>query len=158
MRIQLLVIGKTAEGYLREGIAVYEKRLRRYPYPFSLEVVPDVKFGGKMSEEVLKKHEAEALLGKINPEDTVILLDERGRQRSSPQLAEFIEEQVHRGTRRLVFVIGGAFGFGEAVYDRADGQLSLSKMTFTHQMIRLFIVEQLYRAMTILRNEGYHNE
>ena len=157
MKICCWFIGKTADKYLREGTEIYAKRLGRY-LPFEREILPDIKGGGKLSPEQLKLREGELVLSRLKPEDGLILLDERGKDFTSVQLAHWLDRQLQQPYRRLIFLVGGAYGFDAAVYQRANAQWSLSKLTFSHQMIRLFVLEQLYRAMTILRNEPYHNE
>lgn len=157
MKITLLVIGKTSFAYLEEGIDLYRKRLDRYT-TFDVRVLPDVRGAKKMSAEELKKREGETLLKELDGGDLLFLLDERGKHRGSVGFAEWLERQLTSGKRRIVFAVGGAYGFSEAVHARADGKLSLSKMTFSHQMVRVFFLEQLYRAFTILRGEPYHNE
>jgi 23S rRNA (pseudouridine1915-N3)-methyltransferase len=157
MKIELWVIGKTAFGYLEEGIALYIKRLERY-IPFQVLVFPDVKNAKNMSADILKQKEGEAFLSKISKDDLLFLFDEHGKQYSSVEFAHFIEKNQMNVAKKLVLIIGGAYGFSEELYARANGQVSLSKMTFSHQMIRLFVVEQVYRAMTILKGEPYHNE
>ena len=149
-------IGKTKATYLREGEADYQQRLKHY-LPVSFETLPDVKGDGKLSPTELKDQEATLVLQRLATTDRVILLDEAGKQYDSLRFADYLEAELQRPARRLVLVVGGAFGFGDALYARADGKLSLSSMTFSHQMVRLFLYEQLYRAMTILRNEKYHN-
>jgi 23S rRNA (pseudouridine1915-N3)-methyltransferase len=119
---------------------------------------PDVKQSKQTSEDEIKKKEGELFLSKLGPSDTVILLDERGKQYSSVDFADFLQSYMNRGLKTLVFVVGGPYGFSEEMYKRANGQLSLSKMTLTHQMIRLFFIEQVYRGMTILKNEPYHHQ
>lgn len=156
MKVITWCIGKTADDYLRDGIERYAKRLPHY-LPFELEVLPDVKNAGKLSPLQLKAKEAELVLARLKPHDGLVLLDERGRQYSSEELAEWLDGQLQMPYKRLIFLVGGAFGFDESVYARANAKLSLSRMTFSHQMIRLFWLEQLYRAMTILKNEPYHN-
>lgn len=156
MKIELWVIGKTAFKYLDEGISVYEKRLKHYT-SFDLVVIPDIK-NPPLSIEALKTKEGELILNKLTKDDFFILLDENGKQNTSIDFSKFIEQQQMNATKRIVFQIGGAYGFSDAVYARANQKLSLSKMTFSHQMIRLFFVEQLYRAFTILKGEKYHNE
>ncbi len=155
MKIELWVIGKTAFKYLDEGIAVYEKRLKYY-VNFDLVVLPDVK-NPPLSTEALKIKEGELILNKLHKDDWLILLDENGKHLSSMDFSKFIEHQQINATKRLIFQIGGAYGFSDALYARANQKLSLSKMTFSHQMIRLFFMEQLYRAFTILKGEKYHN-
>jgi 23S rRNA (pseudouridine1915-N3)-methyltransferase len=157
MKITLLVIGKTSEDYLLKGIAEYEKRLTRYTQ-FSLDVIADVKNASALSEPELKEREGKLILEKISQGDKLILLDYRGTMHTSPEFARFIEKQQLQSVKRLVFVVGGAYGFSEAVYKAASGKISLSPMTFSHQMVRLIFVEQLYRAMTILKGEPYHHE
>lgn len=155
MDIALIAVGKTATGYVREGIEEYLKRLKHY-IPFTMETVPDVR-GGKLSEEQQKRLEGERILSLIRPADRVVLLDERGAEYTSEKFAEWIQKDMASGLKRLVFVIGGPYGFSPEVYGRADGKLSLSKMTLNHEMVRMFFVEQVYRAMTILRGEPYHH-
>ena len=156
MKIELWVIGKTNAAYLEEGIGMYTKRLRHY-VPFEMKTLPDVKNAGKLSSEQFKMKEAEIVLKKLKPEDFLILLDERGKALTSEDFAAFLERKLQLPGKKLVFLVGGAYGFADALYDRGEAKLSLSRMTFSHQMVRLFFVEQLYRAMTILRNEPYHN-
>jgi len=157
MKICLLVIGKTDAGYIREGMEEYEKRLKRY-VPYETKVLPDVKNARNLSEGVQKEKEGEMVLEWLLPTDRVVLLDEKGKEYTSVGFSGFISQVMLSGVKRLVFVIGGPYGFPEAVYRRADGLLSLSKMTFSHQMVRMIFAEQLYRAMTILKGEPYHHE
>ena len=157
MKVELWMTGKTNEAYLREGIAIYEKRLGHY-LPFALKVFPDIKNAKKMNPAQLKEKEGAQVLKTLNKDDLLVLLDERGKQYTSVEFSQFMDQQFLSSKKRIIFLIGGAFGFDEETYERADRKLSLAKMTFSHQMIRLFFVEQLYRAMTILRNEPYHNE
>lgn len=157
MKVNCWFIGKTSEKYLQEGTRIYSKRLGHY-LPYATEIIPDVKGAGKMSPDQLKSREAEAVLSRLKPEDGLILLDERGQTFSSVRMARWLDKQLQRPWRRLIFLVGGAYGFDPLLYERANGKLSLSEMTFSHQMIRLFLLEQLYRSMTILRNEPYHNE
>ena len=149
-------MGKTQEKYLRTGEEIYSGRLRHY-LPIAIEVLPDIRQAGKFPPDRLRELEGERILGQVQSDDRLILLDEGGEMFSSTALATWMERELQRPARRLVFVVGGAFGFSPAVYARANGKLSLSPMTFSHQMVRLFFLEQLYRAMTILRNEKYHN-
>ena len=157
MKVIVRCIGKTTESYLRQGEEKYRKRLSHY-LPVRFEVVPDVRGGGKLSVDQLRAREAERLLADVTPADRIVLLDEAGEALTSVAFSQWLERELQRPAHRLVFLIGGAFGFGPAVYARADAKLSLSAMTFSHQMVRLFFLEQLYRGMTILRNEKYHNE
>ncbi len=157
MKIECSWIGKTQEPYLEEGIRIYEKRLKHY-LPFELVLIPELRGGGKLPAEETKRLEGERLLARLKPEDYLILLDEKGQSFSSSRFATWLDQRMQTTYKRLVFQIGGAYGFSEAVYNRANAKLSLSDMTFSHQMVRLFFLEQLYRAMTILRNEPYHNE
>ena len=156
MKIEFWTIGKTNEGYLREGMSIFQKRIQRY---IKLETVifTDIKNAKNLKPKQLKLKEGEKILAKINSGDYLILLDEKGKQYSSVQFAHYIEKQLHQSHQRIIFLIGGAYGFSPAVYNRASQQLGLSNMTFSHQMVRLFFLEQFYRAMTILRNEPYHN-
>lgn len=157
MKVCLLVIGKTDTAYIREGIAEYEKRLGRY-VPYEMKVLPDVKNVRNMGEALQKEKEGELLLGQLHPTDVMVLLDENGRQNTSVGFSEYLAQKMLGGVKRLVFVIGGPYGFSEAVYQRANDKLSLSKMTFSHQMVRMIFVEQLYRAMTIIKGEPYHHQ
>ena len=157
MEITLLVIGKTNSKYLIEGIEEYCKRLKHY-IPFSIQYLPDIKNTKKLSEQQQKDAEGTQFLASLNNADFVILLDERGKEMTSVQYADFLQKKMLSGLRRLVFIVGGPYGFSDAVYSRANDKLSFSKMTFSHEMIRLFFVEQLYRGMTILRGEPYHHE
>ena len=157
MKAILLSVGKTDDDFYAQAIDVFKKRLGFY-IPFDMEFVPDLKNTKKLSEKEQKNLEGEGILNRIQPGDYVVLLDDKGKQYSSTEFARFMEKKSHSVPKRLVFVVGGPYGFSEAVYARANEKLSLSKMTFTHQMVRLVFVEQLYRAMTILNNEPYHHE
>jgi len=157
MTVKLLAIGKTNQKELLHLIAQYEKRLGHYAN-FSMETLPDIRKNKNRSRDQLLQAEGEALLQRIDASDRIYLLDERGESFSSEEFAGFLQKQMNAGVRRLVLVIGGAFGFSQALYQRAAGEISLSRMTFSHQMVRLFAVEQLYRAFTILRNEPYHHQ
>jgi 23S rRNA (pseudouridine1915-N3)-methyltransferase len=152
-----MLIGRTSSDYLRTGIDQYVARLSRY-IPFEIRTLPDVKTTKSLTEQRQKETEGQAFLAQLTPGDIVVLLDERGREMTSREFSVFIEKKMVAGTRRLVFIVGGPYGFSQAVYDRADAMLSLSRMTFSHEMVRLFFVEQLYRAFTILNNEPYHHD
>lgn len=156
MQIRILCIGKTGKAFLEEGEREYLKRLSHY-LPVELVILPDIKNAKSLSEEQIKQKEGQQFLEKIGVSDTVILLDERGKQYDSVGFSELLQEHFNRGGKQLFFLIGGPYGFSKEIYNRTNGQLSLSKMTFSHQMIRLFFVEQLYRAMTILKGEPYHH-
>lgn len=157
MQIKLIAIGKTDHAALQQLLDEYMKRLGFY-IRFELEIIPDIKQAKNLSEGDQKEKEGELILKRILPSDDLMLLDERGKQMGSVEFSEFLQKKMNAGLKQLVFVIGGPYGFSEAVYQRANGKLSLSKMTFSHQMVRLFFVEQVYRAFTILRNEPYHHE
>lgn len=157
MKIELIVIGKTASRYLQEGIDNYVKRIGHY-VPFSLTHLPDVKASKSLTEERQKEMEGEMVLASLQPGDFLVLLDERGKEFTSREFAAFIDKKMVTVAKRLVFLVGGPYGFSKAVYNRADDKISLSKMTFSHEMVRLFFTEQLYRAMTILRGEPYHHD
>ena len=157
MKIKLLVIGKTDDKNLQVLIQKYEKRLKHY-IKFDLEIIPDVKNIKKMSEKDQKEKEGQLLLKKIVPGDQLWLLDEKGEMFRSVEFSRFLQKKMNTGVKRFVLVIGGPYGFSEAVYNKSTGKISLSKMTFSHQMIRLFAVEQLFRAFSILKNEPYHHE
>lgn len=156
MKISLLVIGKTTDERLVSLIDEYTKRLSHY-VSFELVVVPDIKNAKSLSEEQLKTQEGLEILRRLTPSMEVYLLDEHGREFRSIEYADWLQKKMGSG-RDLTLIIGGAYGFSPAVYERANGKISLSQMTFSHQMIRLLAVEQLYRAMTILRGEPYHHE
>ncbi|HJA16338.1 MAG TPA: 23S rRNA (pseudouridine(1915)-N(3))-methyltransferase RlmH [Candidatus Butyricimonas faecavium] len=157
MKVCLLVIGKTDAEFVRAGIAEYEKRLKYY-IPYEMKVIPDVRNTKNMSEVEQKEREGELLLGQLETVDYVILLDEKGNEYTSKTFADFLAQKMLTSMKRLVFIIGGPYGFSEKVYKRANMKISLSKMTFSHQMVRMIFTEQLYRAMTILKGEPYHHE
>ncbi|MBO7458718.1 MAG: 23S rRNA (pseudouridine(1915)-N(3))-methyltransferase RlmH [Paludibacteraceae bacterium] len=156
MKVTLFVVGKTTDSRLQSLIEDYQQRLTHY-VPFEFVVIPDVKNAKSLSEEQLKSTEGEAILARLTPATDVWLLDEHGREFRSIEYADWLQKKMGSG-RDLALVIGGAYGFSPAVYARANGKLSLSQMTFSHQMIRIMAIEQLYRAMTILRGEPYHHE
>lgn len=156
MKVELWMVGKTSFSYLKEGIDIYQKRLKHY-LPFALEVIPDLKNTKNLNEKQIKSKESDLILKKLSPQDFLILLDENGKEYDSVAFAKFIEQKRSLSHKKIVFLIGGAYGFSESVYQRSNGKISLSKMTFSHQMVRLFVVEQIYRAMTILKNEPYHH-
>jgi 23S rRNA (pseudouridine1915-N3)-methyltransferase len=157
MKISLIVIGKTDASYFVDAINEYKNRLVHY-IPFEMEVIPDIKNVKNLREEQQKEKEGELILKMLQPGDYLVLLDEHGKSFTSMEFATYLERKMHVVSKRLVFVIGGPYGFSEAVYKAASEKISLSKMTFSHQMIRLIFVEQIYRAMTILNNEPYHHE
>lgn len=156
MRIKLLVVGKTTDSRIVSLIEDYQNRLRHY-VPFSLEVLPELRNAKSLSEEQQKTVEGEMILKTVSAAEEMILLDEHGKEFRSVEFSDYLQKKMSAG-RDIVFVVGGPYGFSEAVYQRANGKISLSKMTFSHQMVRLFFVEQIYRAMTILRHEPYHHE
>lgn len=156
MKIKLLVIGKTDDKNLNELISMYQKRLQHY-IQFQLEIIPDLKNSKNLSQLQQKEKEGELILNKISPTDQLILLDEKGKDFRSKEFANYLQKKMNSGIKQLVFVIGGPYGFSEKVYQKAMGKISFSKMTFSHQMIRLFFIEQLYRGFTILKNEPYHH-
>ncbi|MBS7788136.1 23S rRNA (pseudouridine(1915)-N(3))-methyltransferase RlmH [Flavobacterium sp. CYK-55] len=157
MNIKLLAIGKTDQKNLQSLIDDYAKRLLHY-IKFDLEIIPDIKNVKNLSEQQQKEKEGELILSKIGPSDQLVLLDENGKSLNSVEFSAELQKKMNSGIKTLVFVIGGPYGFSEAVYSVAQGKISLSKMTFSHQMVRLFFVEQLYRGFTILRNEPYHHQ
>ncbi len=156
MNIKLLAIGRTDDKQLQQLIDLYVKRLSHY-VKFTLEIIPDLKNTKNLSESQQKEKEGELILKKLAPTDVLVLLDENGKQFSSVDFSNYLQKRMNAGIKTLVFVIGGPYGFSENVYAKAQGKVSLSKMTFSHQMVRLFVVEQIYRAFTILRNEPYHH-
>ena len=157
MKICLLVIGKTDAAYIRAGIEEYEKRMGKY-VNYEMKVLSDVKNSKHMSEEVQKEKEGELLLEQLQTGDFVVLLDEKGKQLNSVEFSTYVAQKMQLGIKRMDFIIGGPYGFSQKVYDAAHEKISMSKMTFSHQMIRLIFIEQIYRAMTILNNEPYHHE
>ena len=156
MTIKLLAIGKTDNQALLSLIEDYKKRLNFY-IKFNFEIIPDLKKVKNLSEDQQKEKEGVLILKAINSADVVVLLDENGKQFDSIAFSSYLQKHMNSGKKQLVFVIGGPYGFSESVYKRAQGKLSLSKMTFSHQMARLFIIEQIYRGLTILKNEPYHH-
>ena len=157
MKIKLLAIGKTDDKNLQKLIETYQNRLKHY-IKFELEIIPDIKNAKNLSETQQKEKEGELILKKLIPTDTLILLDEKGISYSSVDFSKYLQKKMNSGLKQLVFVIGGPYGFSNAIYKKSIGKVSVSKMTFSHQMIRLFVVEQIYRAFTILKNEPYHHE
>ncbi len=157
MTIKLLAIGKTDSTHLQELITEYEQRLKHY-IKFELDIIPDIKNVKNLSEVQQKEKEGEAILKRLQPTDVLVLLDEHGKQHTSIEFSNYLQKKMNAGIKRMVIVIGGPYGFSEEIYQKAQGKLSLSKMTFSHQMVRLFIVEQIYRAFTILKNEPYHHQ
>ncbi|MGY5351425.1 23S rRNA (pseudouridine(1915)-N(3))-methyltransferase RlmH [Wenyingzhuangia sp. IMCC45533] len=157
MKIILLAIGKTDDKNLNQLIENYQNRLKHY-IKFELDVIPDIKNVKNLSESQQKEKEGELILKRIQATDNLILLDEKGKDYRSIEFANFLQKKMNTGIKQLVFVIGGPYGFSDTVYKKAKGKISLSKMTFSHQMIRLFMVEQIYRGFTILKNEPYHHE
>ncbi len=157
MKIVLLTIGKTSEKYLIEGIAQYQKRLKHYT-KFEMFEIPNLKNAKNFSKAELMKKEGEMMLKQLQNSDHLVLLDDKGKDFTSPNFTKKLQSWMLSGKKRLVFVVGGAYGFSEDIYARGNEKLSLSKMTFSHQMVRLFFVEQIYRGYTILNNEPYHHE
>lgn len=157
MTIKLLAIGKTDKKELISLIDVYKKRLNHY-IKFQFEIIPDIKNTKHLSETEQKQKEGELILKTLLPADALILLDENGTQFNSVAFSNHLQKHMNSGIKQLVFVIGGPYGFSDAVYKKANGKIALSKMTFSHQMVRLFFIEQLYRGFTILRNEPYHHQ
>lgn len=157
MTIKLITIGKTDNTQLQALINDYTKRLGHY-IKFNLEIIPDLKNTKNLNENQQKQKEGDLILSKISNSDVLILLDENGKQYDSVAFSSYLQKHMNSGIKQLVFVIGGPYGFSEDVYKQSRGQLSLSKMTFSHQMVRLFFIEQLYRGFTILRNEPYHHK
>ncbi len=157
MKITLLTIGKTEEKHIKEGLDKYVKRLKHY-VKFQLTELADIKNSKNLTEAQQKTKEAELLFKYIQPADHVVLLDEKGQEFTSLHFSQFLNKKAVSGTAHLLFIVGGAYGFDSTVYNRANASISLSKMTFSHQMVRLFFTEQLYRAHTILKGEPYHHE
>ncbi|SFN38520.1 23S rRNA (pseudouridine(1915)-N(3))-methyltransferase RlmH [Salegentibacter flavus] len=157
MTIKLVCIGKTDSTELKQLIEMYKKRLQFY-IKFEIEVIPDLKKAKNLDENQQKTKERELILSKVQASDFVVLLDEKGKEFTSVGFSEYIQKRLNSGMKQLIFVIGGPYGFSEDLYKRADSKLALSKLTFSHQMVRLFFTEQLYRAFTILKNEPYHHQ
>ena len=157
MKIKLLTIGKTDNAALAQLIKTYEARLKHY-IQFSIEIIPDLKNTKNFSEEIQKEKEGDLILSKISSTDRMVLLDENGTSFDSMEFSKFLQKQMNSGIKQLVFVIGGPYGFSEKIYKKSQGKISLSKMTFSHQMVRLFAIEQIYRGFTILKNEPYHHK
>lgn len=157
MKAVLLAIGKTDAQYFKEAIEEYKKRLIHY-LPFDVELIPDLRNTKNLSEEQQKVKEGELILKSLQAGDYIVLLDDKGKEYTSMKFAQYIEQKMHSVPKRLVFIIGGPYGFSDDVYNKANEKLTLSRMTFSHQMVRLIFVEQLYRAMTIINNEPYHHE
>ncbi|MCL6258919.1 23S rRNA (pseudouridine(1915)-N(3))-methyltransferase RlmH [Aquiflexum sp. TKW24L] len=157
MQIRLIAVGKTDHVAIQSLLEEYSKRLGFY-IKFELEIIPDLKNSKNLSEASQKEKEGELILKKVQTSDELVLLDEQGKQYSSVDFSDYLQKKMNAGLKQLVFVIGGTYGFSAEVYQRANGKISLSKMTFSHQMVRVFFVEQLYRAFTILKNEPYHHQ
>ena len=157
MKILLIVVGKTDLKWLIDGISQYTERLTHFAQ-FEMLVIPDIRNNKNMDQNTQKVREGEQILNLLQPSDDVWLLDDKGREMTSPEMARWLEKRMAQSTKRLVFIIGGPYGFSPDVYDRVPGRLSLSRMTFSHQMVRLIFVEQLYRAFSILNNLPFHHE
>lgn len=157
MKITLLTVGKTDKDWVKQGIDIYASRMKHY-FPFSIVEIPELKNASSLSEDQIKTKEGEFILKNIKPAEDVILLDERGREFTSVEFAKVLQDKISYIGKDIVFIIGGAYGFSDAVRQRANSKISLSKMTFSHQMVRAIFVEQLYRAFTIMKGEPYHHE
>ena len=157
MKIALLTVGKTDVNWVKQGLDIYMSRLKHY-IPFSITEIPELKNVSSLSKDQIKTKEGELILKNIKPTDDVILLDEHGKQYGSVEFATLLQNKINYEGKDIVFVIGGAYGFSEPVYNRANSKISLSKMTFSHQMVRAIFAEQIYRAFTIMRGEPYHHE
>ena len=157
MKVEFWVVGKTQFKYLQEGMEIYEKRLRKY-VPFQTVILPDIKNAKNMTPQLLKSKEGEIILSKLEKNDLLILLDEKGKTFTSEKFAFWVEKQLQHSARKVIFLIGGAYGFSDEVYKRSQQKVALSAMTFSHQIIRAIFAEQLYRGFAILNNEPYHHE
>ena len=157
MQVRLIVVGKTVKKYLIEGEEEYHKRLKHY-IRFEEVVIPELKKAKNLSESEIKEKEGELILSKVETADYLVLLDEKGKEFNSVGYSQFLQKQLNSGVKRVTFVVGGAYGFSETVYSRSNQKIALSKMTFSHQMVRLIFKEQLYRGFTILKNEPYHHQ
>ena len=157
MKITLLTVGKTDKDWVRQGMEIYVSRLKHY-IPFAVVEIPELKNVFALTKDQIKTREGELILKNIKPTDDLILLDERGKEYTSVELAKVIQDKISYVGKDMVYVIGGAYGFSDAVYQRANSKISLSRMTFSHQMVRAIFVEQIYRAFTIIKGEPYHHE
>ena len=157
MKITLLTVGKTDKDWVRQGMEIYVSRLKHY-IPFAVVEIPELKNVSSLTKDQIKTREGELILKNIKPTDDLILLDERGKEYTSVELAKVIQDKISYVGKDMVYVIGGAYGFSDAVYQRANSKISLSRMTFSHQMVRAIFVEQIYRAFTIMKGEPYHHE
>lgn len=157
MNIKLILIGKTDEKYLQHGIGIFEKRLKHY-IPFEIIIIPSLKDIKNLNSNIINIKEGELILKQIDKTDKVFLFDEKGSNYRSKEFANFLQKNMNNGVKNLVFIIGGAYGFSQEVYSKIPDKISISNMTFSHQMIRLMVVEQIYRGFSILKNEPYHNE
>jgi 23S rRNA (pseudouridine1915-N3)-methyltransferase len=157
MKITLLTVGKTDKDWVKQGIDIYASRMKHY-FPFSIVEIPELKNVSSLSQDQIKTKEGELILKNVKPTDDMILLDERGREFSSMEFAKALQDKISYTGKDIVFVIGGAYGFSDAVRQRSNSKISLSRMTFSHQMVRAIFVEQLYRAFTIMKGEPYHHE
>lgn len=157
MKLHVIFTGKTTGKLFQEAIADYQSRLTHY-VPFSLEEIPDLKNVKNLSEEQQKEREADLLFDRLQPGDVLVLLDEKGKEMTSREFSVYLEQKMQTVAKRLVFLIGGPYGFSPRVYEAAQGKISLSKMTFSHQMVRLFLIEQIYRGYTIMKGEPYHHD
>ena len=157
MKITLLTVGKTDKDWVKQGMDIYVSRLKHY-IPFSITEIPEMKNVSALSREQIKAKEGELILKNVKPVDNIVLLDERGKEYSSVEFAKVLQDKINYEGKDIVFVIGGAYGFSEDVYRRANSRMSLSRMTFSHQMVRAIFAEQLYRAFTIIKGEPYHHE
>jgi len=157
MKITLLTVGKTDKDWVKQGMDIYVSRLKHY-IPFSITEIPELKNVSALSREQIKAKEGELILKNVKPADNLVLLDERGKEYSSVEFAKVLQDKINYEGKDIVFVIGGAYGFSEDVYRRANSRMSLSRMTFSHQMVRAIFAEQLYRAFTIIKGEPYHHE
>ena len=157
MKIALLTVGKTDRDWVRQGLDIYVSRLKHY-IPFSITEIPELKNVSALSRDQIETREGELILKNVRPTDDVILLDEHGKEFSSMEFAKILQDKISYAGKDMVFVIGGAYGFSDAVYQRSNSRISLSRMTFSHQMVRAIFAEQLYRAFTIIKGEPYHHE
>ena len=157
MKITLLTVGKTDKDWVKQGMDIYISRLKHY-IPFSVVEIPELKNVSALTKDQIKTREGELILKNVRPTDDLILLDERGKEYTSVELAKVIQDKISYTGKDMIYVIGGAYGFSDAVYQRANSKISLSRMTFSHQMVRAIFTEQLYRAFTIIKGEPYHHE
>ena len=157
MEICVLSIGKISSQWIQQGLEVFENRIGKYN-KYTTIVLPDIKNAKSLTKDIIKEEEGKQILTQLSPSDFVVIMDEKGKEFTSREFSEWIQKQMSSGKKRLLFIIGGPYGFSKSIYERADFKIALSKMTFTHEMAKLLLSEQIYRSMTILKGEPYHHD